>query len=156
MNTVPFSLAAANTRFAIDFGASTSTSTNLAPDSIARQSLFSAIWDALMVRLCTVSSGSRSEGSDSIISDTRQVATSGTSEVKHSPISSSDKGHLSNLISAISQDSSASRTCSKLLFCIVVQIIIHINIVRSVSSQAISCRFKPAPSFHIHRLPRNP
>ena len=62
--------------------------------------------------------------SAAITSLTRQVAVSGTSEEKQLRISGSDRGHLSSLISAISQCSRIVWISSKVLFCITVHIIL--------------------------------
>ena len=112
--TVPFSLAANAIRLDICFGASISTSTYLAPETAALISRSSQI---------PAAAASVSEGSASISEAILQVATSGTSEEKHSCISAADIGQLSSRISAISQPESSRMASSADLLCIVVQII---------------------------------
>ena len=60
---------------------------------------------------------------EAMTSDTRQVATRGTSEVNTSSISFGLRLHLSRRISAISQCSRAASICPQSIFCITVQII---------------------------------
>ena len=84
----------------------------------------SAFWDALESSLrSSVSPSSRAV----LISDTLQVAMSGTSEEeKSSSTSFCARSHLSSLISAISTspDSRMAKISSRVLFCMDVQIII--------------------------------